>query len=307
MTRPELEAFQAILKHGSLTAASGKLFVTQPALSRRIRTLEAELGYELFVRQKGVRAVSLTEAGRAFIPVAEKFFHLYREAGAISNLNRKPVLQLSSVGSVSTYLLPRVLHRFLESKAWNLRFQNDHSIEAYRYAEGGLVDVALVSNVSYSREIRTIPAFQEPFVVVGGEGWDRTDPVHPSRLNPEAEIRLPWNPEFDAWHDRWFDASVYPNVHLDQMSLLEDFLVKDNWALVPLTVAMRLRGRKMCICPIEEGPDDRIIYYLVSGASEEKRMMIDRFLCLLHEELSSIEGVRSFLSAFEDAEARGEG
>ena len=44
MTELELEAFLAVVRTGSITAAARSLYVTQPALSRRIRALEEELG-----------------------------------------------------------------------------------------------------------------------------------------------------------------------------------------------------------------------------------------------------------------------
>ena len=63
MTFLEIEAFLSIVQYGSFSAAAEKLYVTQPALGRRIRALEEELGYSLFVRNKGVRHVELTRQG----------------------------------------------------------------------------------------------------------------------------------------------------------------------------------------------------------------------------------------------------
>ena len=54
MTFLEIEAFLSIVQHGSFSAAAEKLYITQPALGRRIRALEEELGYALFIRNKGV-------------------------------------------------------------------------------------------------------------------------------------------------------------------------------------------------------------------------------------------------------------
>ena len=44
MTRTELESFLAVVQAGSLSAAAKNLYITQPALSRRIQSLEQELG-----------------------------------------------------------------------------------------------------------------------------------------------------------------------------------------------------------------------------------------------------------------------
>ncbi len=73
MTELEIEAFLTIVKTGSITAAAQRLYETQPALSRRIRALEQELGYSLMTRSKGARTVLLTPEGAACNSVAEKW------------------------------------------------------------------------------------------------------------------------------------------------------------------------------------------------------------------------------------------
>ena len=55
MTLLEIEAFLAVVKYGTLSTASQNLFISQPALTRRIQIMEQELGYPLFIRQKGHR------------------------------------------------------------------------------------------------------------------------------------------------------------------------------------------------------------------------------------------------------------
>lgn len=52
MTELEIDAFLNIVKYGSITKAAEILYISQPALSRRIKSLESELQYKLFIRQK---------------------------------------------------------------------------------------------------------------------------------------------------------------------------------------------------------------------------------------------------------------
>ena len=59
-----LYAFVLVAETGSLTAAAERLNITQPAISKRIRALEAELGVALL--RRGANAMQLTEAGRQF-------------------------------------------------------------------------------------------------------------------------------------------------------------------------------------------------------------------------------------------------
>lgn len=293
MTRLEIEAFLAIVKHGSISAAAEMLYVSQPALSRRIHALEQELGYELLKRSKGIRSITLTEEGTAFVSVAEKWSHVYREARSLIHLRQKPTLNLASVGSVSTYLLPNVLRRIIAGESsYNLCFHQYHSFESYGYVESGLIDIALISDDMYHKTVTTVPAFEEPFVLVGSPAWNLIDKIHPTALNPQNEIRLPWNPEFDAWHERWFDASIYPRVQLDQMSLLEEFLTGENFAIVPLMVAQKIKNGTAHICQIEDGPENEIIYYLTHTDRGRKSELIDDFLQKLCDEIRQFNGVR---------------
>lgn len=63
MTELEIDAFLNVIKYGSITKAAEVLYISQPALSRRIKSLENELQYKLFIRQKGVRNIELTPQG----------------------------------------------------------------------------------------------------------------------------------------------------------------------------------------------------------------------------------------------------
>ena len=64
MNSLEIQYFLTIVKYGSFTGAAQALSVSQPAISKQIRQLEAELGCSLFARSG--RTLSLTEAGQAY-------------------------------------------------------------------------------------------------------------------------------------------------------------------------------------------------------------------------------------------------
>lgn len=131
MTQLELQAFLAVTRTGSFSQAAQSLFISQPALSRRIRTLEEELGFRLLERQKGARSVEPTQEGRAFTPVAEHWLTLWEEARSIPQREENQVFRVASVGSVSTYILAPVLQRFLLDGTSSLTFHQYHSLESY--------------------------------------------------------------------------------------------------------------------------------------------------------------------------------
>lgn len=63
-----LQAFVVTADEGSMTAAARRLFLSTSGVSRRIRTLESELGGAVFARTS--RAMYLTPTGAAFLPHA---------------------------------------------------------------------------------------------------------------------------------------------------------------------------------------------------------------------------------------------
>ena len=60
----ELHAFEAAARHASFSAAAAELSLTQSAVSRQIRSLESQLGADLFIRER--QKVFLTVAGHAY-------------------------------------------------------------------------------------------------------------------------------------------------------------------------------------------------------------------------------------------------
>lgn len=293
MTQLEIEAFLAVVRSGTISGAAAQLYVTQPALSRRIHTLEEELGYRLMERGRGQKAVALTDQGRAFVPVAEKWLAVWREAKSIERLNGDFVLNLESIVSVSTYILGPVLRRFLREDARvRVQYHNCRSIMGYEDVALGMADLAFISDDMFHRRVETVPAFREPMVLVMNRAEAPERPIHPTMLDPARAVRMPWNPECDQWHDYWFGADALPTVLLDHMAWMEDLLQDEGaWAVMPTSVARRLSGA-VRRCPMEEAPPDRIIYYL---RGERPKPLTDVFLRVLREELQRMPELECYL------------
>jgi DNA-binding transcriptional LysR family regulator len=113
MNFTHLAAFLAVAEAGSVTGASARLHVSQPALTREIRELEERLGVTLFDRRP--RGMSPTEAGRLLAHYAARIFSLSDEAEAMldefSGLVRGH-LKLAASRTIGSYLLPAALDAF---------------------------------------------------------------------------------------------------------------------------------------------------------------------------------------------------
>ena len=104
-----LHAFALAVEGGSLAAAAARLNVTQPAVSRRVRELEAALGVTLL--RRGANAVVPTEAGARYAEALRDAFSAIRSATA--ELGAGPAAPLR-VRAYTTWalrwLIPRLPH-----------------------------------------------------------------------------------------------------------------------------------------------------------------------------------------------------
>lgn len=74
--------FLAVAQTGSITLGAQKSFITQTAMSQQMAALEAELGLPLLKRSKS--GTSLTEAGQALVPMAERLVQCYQAIETIA-------------------------------------------------------------------------------------------------------------------------------------------------------------------------------------------------------------------------------
>ncbi len=110
----QLKAYQAIVSTGSATAAAKSLSLTQPAVSRALATLEADLGFQLFERRG--RHLVHSEKGRQFFRTIEPILNgLDALPGIVEDikLERGNLLRISAIGPLLfSELVPVALKQF---------------------------------------------------------------------------------------------------------------------------------------------------------------------------------------------------
>ncbi|AUT49638.1 LysR family transcriptional regulator [Achromobacter sp. AONIH1] len=109
----ELQAFVAVAERASFRAAAEDLHLSQPALSRRVDKLEAQLGAKLLERT--TRRVSLTNIGRVFLERARTAIDELESAVlSIGDLatQREGLITVACVPSVAYYFLPTIIHEY---------------------------------------------------------------------------------------------------------------------------------------------------------------------------------------------------
>lgn len=237
MTISEIECFLAICEHKTVSRAAESLYITQPSLSSRLKTLERELGGELFIRKKGSREMSLTAAGKEFYRLALQYEELIRQMNAVFDKQPKK-LRVSSLNSLDTFLLPLLYERFLQRyPEIELEIQDMELLPASRSIHTGDTDVAFTTGKSQDKTLRQTAVFSEPMVVVCSSALQYDSP---EKLLCMQEIYVEWSSSFTKWHSENLGDS-HPKLTVAIMSHLKQFLCsKPCWAIVPVSVASGL-------------------------------------------------------------------
>ena len=109
----KLNCFVAVAKTLNFSRAARALHLSQPPLTRHIKTLEAELGAELFHRSK--RSVQLSDAGAALLPQAEAILLAVArlpDAVRAARAGSTGRISIAFVSIVDYSFLPALLRRF---------------------------------------------------------------------------------------------------------------------------------------------------------------------------------------------------
>jgi DNA-binding transcriptional LysR family regulator len=201
-----LRYFAAVAEEAHLTRAAERLFVSQPALTKQIKQLEAQLGVELFSRSRA--GMALTEAGRALaerVPgVLEEWDRAVRETRGASS-RAAHVLRVGFVASAANEITQEIIGSFARRRpGWRVEMrQSDWSDPTAGLAEGR-VDAALLRLPFPGQdELRVEVLITEP-------RWVAVPASHPLAERAEIPFQELWDEPFVAtptesgwWRDYW--------------------------------------------------------------------------------------------------------
>lgn len=293
MTNTQINAFLVLYETESAAKASEKLFITQPALSRIIRSIEDELGYPLFIREKGKSLTPTIECDR-FYNIACNMRRLYNDALNPSLGTARRSFRVAAPASLFYSFFPDACIRFRsENQDIDIVIDELHSIEAYRQIQLNQLDFAIVSTRLVNSNMVTIPLVKEKVVLLCSRGMFPGGPVSPKQLDKELAVITEWSPDFQSYFEYWFGKNFETSrlrfktgCHIQHFSGLKQF-----WAVVPYLSAVDIcRTGDMEYHELSDAPPQRICYciYRREDAPDLKESMLD---CL-----------RSSISKYESSE-----
>jgi DNA-binding transcriptional LysR family regulator len=115
-TLQQLRILKAVATEENLTRAAELLYVSQPSLSKQIKTLEKNLDILLINRENN--KISLTENGKVFLQYCERILALCEESCRVLidlKNGERGNLTVGASQTIGTYLMPRVLALFAQN------------------------------------------------------------------------------------------------------------------------------------------------------------------------------------------------
>jgi DNA-binding transcriptional LysR family regulator len=174
MVLTRLNSFVRIIDAGGITRAAEQLALTQPAVSKQLKALEAEMGTALILK-KGRRVVP-TPAGEVLYNYAKRIQATIDQAyEAVAETGRpgQGEIHVGAVSTVAVFTLPKVLSTFTqEFPGVRVRVQISEIQQAVDGVIRGDLAVAVVTVPILHPQVDSIPLFSDPVRLV----------VSPSRL-----------------------------------------------------------------------------------------------------------------------------
>jgi len=182
----QLEIFRALAGELNFTRTAERVNTVQSNVTAQIKALEEELGAKLFDRL--AKSVVLTDAGRRFLPYAERALCTMDEGVRVVKSGSEPegTLTIGAPESVMTYRLPEVLRRFQKKyPKVELQFRPYWDESVVRELESGRLDVAIVmAHTAEWPQMKSQKMGVEPILVLGevGHPLARQKAVRPEDL-----------------------------------------------------------------------------------------------------------------------------
>jgi DNA-binding transcriptional LysR family regulator len=166
-----IRSFLQVAESGTISTAARRLFLTQPALSRRLQILESDLQAALFVRSR--QGVQLTEEGRLVrrvgLDLVDRWERLKDGVAAISSMDVGTV-RLGGGATAVSCLLPKAIAEFQHTHP-GILFQVKEA--GSRDVERGVleerIELGIVTLPVSSDEVEVLPLCTDRIVLVAAK------------------------------------------------------------------------------------------------------------------------------------------
>ncbi|MDU4961092.1 MAG: LysR family transcriptional regulator [Sporomusaceae bacterium] len=253
-----LTYFLEVARYKSFTKASQTLHVSQPSISKVIKTLENELGVILLERSG--REVALTDAGEAVLKrvqnVVMEFKNLTSELSDVTGLKRGEIT-IGLPPMIGSRFFPKPIAQFRQTYPLiRLKLIEEGARQIEQAVQNGTLDLGVIALPSLKDEFETFAFVYEPLQVVLYRG-------HPLAQQPSLDLAMLSQESFVLYRE---DFSLFDHIlrqceingfepKIACQSSQWDFIVemvgaKLGIALLPETICKELDRQRFATIPL---------------------------------------------------------
>lgn len=192
MELDQLRYLLQVAESGTFTRAAERLGITQPALSRSIQKLEAELGQPVFERRG--RSVALTDAGQLLQARAQQMLSILNDTKAeITDDGTSGRIRVGAIPTIAPYFLPNVLKSFAAKYPdATITVRESTTENLLKNCSQGDIDLAVLALPIHAKHLDIEELFDEELHLVLPKGHPLADKstIRASDIEPYSFVLL---------------------------------------------------------------------------------------------------------------------
>ncbi|NYT25159.1 LysR family transcriptional regulator [Alcaligenaceae bacterium] len=282
----KLQVISCLAQTLSFSRTADIFCTTQPSLSRIVRSVEQELGCQIFIRT--TRHVELTQQGRMLLPIVNKLVQDY-ERGILrlreATQGKRPTITIAALPSLCALILPGLLIELKKSLSdFVFSVQEAHACHAVDLVRSGKADFAVCGVDYIDPDLSFIVVQEDRFVLLCDQSdslryavkvWDER------LINDLPVVSMEQGTNARDYIDMSFKKvgmEFRPIVELTNLLSIAQFVRQGfGVGLIPELGAKALIDGGLCIKYLENAPKRKlgIIRKQSDGSPEYMHMMAD--------------------------------
>ena len=186
MNLQQLRYLNEIVQHElNISEAAAALYTSQPGVSKQIKLLENELGFDIFIRS-GKRISAISEPGKAVLKIAQRILHdthNLKQVGEDFHSHDSGTLTIATTHTQARYALPAIVKQFIKQyPKVKLSLHQGSPTQIAQQVLSGEADIGIATeSLTLYDELVTLPCYEWNHCVI-------VPPKHP--LLAEKKLTL---------------------------------------------------------------------------------------------------------------------
>lgn len=224
---------KTVAEEKNLTRAADRLYLSQPALTYRLRNLEKEFGTQLFARRPS--GILLTPQGEYLLSYSkDMLFQINKVKERIKNMENKVqgTLRLGTSSVFAHYVLPPILKSFLEVYPdVEVTLKTGLSRRIHRMLQKEEVSVAILRG-DHNWEGEKFLLREEPICLVSSDPIEFSELPHKPQVSYLTDSSL--EPMIEEWWRESFACAPHTTMEVDSMDTCRQMVLHGlGWAILP--------------------------------------------------------------------------